>query len=162
MTNQIEYRKGDMFSHVPGYNTILAHGVNCQGVMGSGVAKTFKQKYPHAFQDYVKFICDNEYEGKTTLGDVCFSTSKVEFSDGDLILASMFTQEFYGRDNKVYISYEAFFKSFRLVADFYEESTIVMPKIGAGLGGGDWKIIECLMIAVLQFRPKVNVIVYEL
>lgn len=158
MANQIEYRKGDMFSHVPGYNTLLCHGVNCQGVMGSGVAKTFKQKYPRAFQDYVEYTKSYlENYSNAPLGEVCFTKG------GDnLTLACMFTQEFYGRDNKVYISYEAFFKSFLLVADFYEESTIVMPKIGAGLGGGDWEIIECLMIAVLQFRPKVNVIVYEL
>jgi O-acetyl-ADP-ribose deacetylase (regulator of RNase III) len=158
MTNQIEYRKGDLFSYVPGYNTILAHGVNCQGVMGSGVAKTFKQKYPEAFEDYLYYLkwFKNNYTPQP-LGKVCFTET-----EGKLVLASMFTQEFYGKDGKKYMSYEAFFGSFRKVADYYEESTIVMPKIGAGLGGGDWNIIEGLMNIILETRPKVNVIVFEL
>lgn len=156
MTNQIEYRKGDLFSYIPRHNTILSHGVNCQGVMGSGVAKTFKEKYPRAFKEYVGYV--NSYS-KTNelLGKVLFS------KDSDnLTLACMFTQEFYGRDGKKYMSYEAFFDAFCAVVDCYDESTIVMPKIGAGLGGGDWGIIEGLMKVILENRPKINVIVFEL
>jgi O-acetyl-ADP-ribose deacetylase (regulator of RNase III) len=158
MTNRIEYRKGDLFSYVPGYHTILAHGVNCQGVMGSGVAKTFKEKYPRAFDDYLHFLKGyKDNYSYAPLGEVCFT-------DGwpNLTLASMFTPEFYGKDGKKYMSYEAFFNSFRRVADHFEESTIVMPKIGAGLGGGDWDIIEGLINIILETRPKVNVIVFEL
>jgi O-acetyl-ADP-ribose deacetylase (regulator of RNase III) len=155
---RIEYLKGDLFSYVPGYNTILAHGVNCQGVMGSGVAKTFKEKYPQAFKDYLYYLkCFKDSLQIQPLGEVCFTETRDK-----LLLASMFTQEFYGKDGKKYMSYEAFFNSFRKVADHYEESTIVMPKIGAGLGGGDWNIIEGLMNIILDNRPKVNVIVFEL
>lgn len=158
MTNRIEYRKGDLFSYVPGYHTILAHGVNCQGVMGSGVAKTFKEKYPRAFDDYIHFLkCFKDNYSHAPLGEVCFT-----HVGNDLELVSMFTQEFYGKDGKKYMSYEAFFNSFRRVADYYEESTIVMPKIGAGLGGGDWEIIEGLINIILENRPKVDVIVFEL
>ena len=157
MTNRIEYRKGDLFSYVPGYHTILAHGVNCQGVMGSGVAKTFKEKYPRAFDDYIHFLkCFDNY-GCAPIGEVCFTRV-----GNDLTLASMFTQEFYGKDGKKYMSYEAFFNSFLQVADYFVESTIVMPKIGAGLGGGDWEIIEGLINIILENRPKVDVIVFEL
>jgi O-acetyl-ADP-ribose deacetylase (regulator of RNase III) len=159
MTNQIEYRKGDLFSYVPGYRTILAHGVNCQGVMGSGVAKTFKQKYPEAFEDYLYFLKKYKYEN-----DVApLGVSRLFYScSNDLLLASMFTQEFYGNDGRQYVNYEAFFDSFRKVADYYEDSTIIMPKIGAGLGGGDWRIIEGLMKIILETRPNVHVIVFEL
>jgi O-acetyl-ADP-ribose deacetylase (regulator of RNase III) len=159
MTNRIEYRKGDLFSYVPGYRTILAHGVNCQGVMGSGVAKTFKQKYPEAFEDYLYFFKKYKYEN-----DVApLGVSRLFYScSNDLLLASMFTQEFYGNDGRQYVNYEAFFDSFRKVADYYEDSTIIMPKIGAGLGGGDWGIIEGLMKIILETRPNVHVIVFEL
>lgn len=158
MTNRIEYRKGDLFSYVPGYNTILAHGVNCQGVMGSGVAKTFKEKYPQAFQDYVEYTKSYlENYSNAPLGEVCFTKG-----GENLTLACMFTQEFYGRDGKKYMSYEAFFNSFRKVADYHDASTIVMPKIGAGLGGGDWDIIEGLIGVILENRPRVDVIVFEL
>jgi hypothetical protein len=89
MTNRIEYLKGDLFSYVPGYRTILAHGVNCQGVMGSRVAKTFEQKYPEAFEDYLYFLKKYKYEN-----DIApLGVSRLFYScSNDLLLASMFTQ----------------------------------------------------------------------
>lgn len=31
----------------------LVNTVNCVGVMGKGIAKEFKEKYPEMFEDYV-------------------------------------------------------------------------------------------------------------
>lgn len=31
---------------------IIAHQVNCQGKMNSGVAKEVRQRYPHVYRDY--------------------------------------------------------------------------------------------------------------
>ena len=36
----------------------IIHQVNCQGIMGSGVAKSIKNKWYQAFEDY-KVVCDN-------------------------------------------------------------------------------------------------------
>ena len=33
---------------------IIAHGCNCQGVMGSGVARFLRDKYPQIFPEYAK------------------------------------------------------------------------------------------------------------
>lgn len=40
----------------------IAHCVNCQGVMGSGIAKTIKQNYPEIFDKY-KLLCDKSDRG---------------------------------------------------------------------------------------------------
>jgi len=72
---------------------IIAHGCNCQGVMGAGVAKRLRTKWPEIFKPH-KTICDvyktNQDE---LLGQVCF----VEISN-DLIIANIFSQKFYGND----------------------------------------------------------------
>lgn len=31
---------------------VIVHQVNCQGVMGSGVARQVREKYPYVFQKY--------------------------------------------------------------------------------------------------------------
>lgn len=36
---------------------ILGHQVNCQGVMGSGIAKILRDRYPNLYPEYKKY-CD--------------------------------------------------------------------------------------------------------
>ena len=40
---------------------ILAHQVNCMGIMGSGIAKQIKDKYPEVFEQYRKFFVNNKF-----------------------------------------------------------------------------------------------------
>jgi O-acetyl-ADP-ribose deacetylase (regulator of RNase III) len=44
----------------------FAHGCNCAGAMGKGIAVQFKAKYPKMYSEY-KNLCK---EGKFNLGDV--------------------------------------------------------------------------------------------
>src|SRR5437660_10363023 len=48
MTN-IQYQKGDIFESNA---QVIVNTVNCQGVMGKGLALAFKQKYPAMFNVY--------------------------------------------------------------------------------------------------------------
>ena len=45
----IEFTKGDMFK-IP--VDVRVNTVNCEGVMGAGVALAFKNRYPDMFKDY--------------------------------------------------------------------------------------------------------------
>ena len=65
---------------------IICHQVNEYGVMGAGIAKKIKEKYPKAFEDYVKAI----KEAASKCKDLpLFALSKQP--DG-VIVANMFTQ----------------------------------------------------------------------
>lgn len=45
----IEYRQGDLFTAgLPA----LAHGCNCQGVMGAGIAVQFRDRWPGMYEAY--------------------------------------------------------------------------------------------------------------
>ena len=48
MTTQ--FVSGDLFAY-PGLEAI-AHGCNCMGVMGHGIAVEFKKRYPEMFRQY--------------------------------------------------------------------------------------------------------------
>ena len=109
----------------------IAHGVNCQGVMGSGVARALYDKWPEVKEDYLKFK-DME------LGVV--QTVQVEPS---LYVVNCFTQEHYGRDGRRYASPEAISEALDRVCNFVRKSPflpeeIYLPRIGCGLGGLDW------------------------
>lgn len=142
MSSEIKYKVGNLFTdYAPDKKTILVHGCNAQGVMGSGVARTFKDAYPAAFNTYCKDTHDtirNERVG-------CVGTNSYYQFDPSLLLASAITQQYYGREEKKYVSYDAIFACFTDIFDVaisqkYEQ--VIFPLIGSGLGGGDWLVIE--------------------
>jgi O-acetyl-ADP-ribose deacetylase (regulator of RNase III) len=143
----IEYRKGNLLDVQYG---VIAHGVNCQGVMGSGVALAVRQKYPQAYEDYRNFCASNILGGSASLlGEVQCSTEK------NIVVANCFTQNFYGT-GKRQVNYEAVAKCFESLNQ--QTDRVNIPKIGAGLGGGDWKVIE----AIINSEFKGDVVVWEL
>jgi O-acetyl-ADP-ribose deacetylase (regulator of RNase III) len=120
----INYINGDLLKVTVG---IIAHGCNAQGVMGSGVARSIRTKYPEAYLDYLLM--------PKKLGEV----SLVQVSK-NLQVASCITQQFYGRDPKVqYVSYPAIEECFSKLP---KDIPIHIPKIGAGLANGDWEVIS--------------------
>ena len=110
---------------------IIVHQVNCQGVMGSGVAKQIKAKYPKVFEIY-KQVCDTT----NPLGKLLRVPTN---DDKTQWIYNLFTQDKYGRD-KCHTDYEALQNCFNEISEFNKPNRrIAMPyKIGCGLGGGDW------------------------
>jgi O-acetyl-ADP-ribose deacetylase (regulator of RNase III) len=143
----IKYIQGDLFETEA---DIIAHGCNAQGVMGSGVAKTIRDKYPEAYHEYRRWHEDYGLE----LGSVVWATSNKKH------IANCITQEYYGRDGRVYVDYLAV-RNCMMKIYLYSLTTpvlsVAMPRIGAGLGGGDWNKIE--QIINEEFKDK-EVLVY--
>ena len=50
----VEFVKDDLFA-VDAH--VISHGVNCQGMMGAGIAKAFRARYPDMYSEY-KRVCD--------------------------------------------------------------------------------------------------------
>ena len=79
---------------------IIGHQVNCQGVMGSGVALQVKKKYPRVFNMYKDLVSSYvviEEDRKQLMGKTQFVSV-----GSDKWVANMFGQFNYGRDNKQY------------------------------------------------------------
>lgn len=135
----IEYLKKDISTIDRG---VVAHGTNCCGVMGSGVAKALRDKYPTIFNLY-KMMCDTHMSTHIELlGKVCFVDVGLEVTPNtELIIANCFTQESYGRDGKRYADLHAVRTSVGLSTALAVELGLpfYMPKIGCGLGGLSWE-----------------------
>ncbi len=149
----IEYKKGNICDITCG---VIAHGCNAQGVMGAGVAKALKDKYPRVFYSYGEHY---QYYPQDLLGtvDLC------KIND-DLYVANCITQEYYGRAPEIqYVSYEAVsscFQSLRAsLAKHNKHYEIHIPKLGAGLGGGNWEIIAGIIQVAM---PNHKFICWEL
>lgn len=150
----ITYIKGDLFAD---NHPVIAHGCNCQGVMGSGIAKIVKEKFPTVFSRY-KELCDSyhdkPWQWQHPLGHCQFLPI-----EGGRVIVNCFTQDKFGPGKQV--SYDAVDSCMYSLAVFLEgtDEYLAMPKIGAGLGGGEWSIIE----AIINYRLKdADVRIYEL
>jgi O-acetyl-ADP-ribose deacetylase (regulator of RNase III) len=142
---KIEYVSGDLFD--TSIKTIV-HGCNAQGVMGAGVARIIRDRYPEAYHTY-KAIYDSK---GLSLGAVYYSESN------NKIILHAITQQFYGRGGKRYTSYDAIAEAMSAINSM-NISEIAMPRIGAGLGGGDWNVIAAIIESELK---RVKPYVYTL
>lgn len=153
----IKFETGNLLT---GDYSFIVHQVNCKGVMGAGLAKQIREKYPFVYWDYKKAL---DYEN-ATLGHIV--VSHVSGLNGKMII-SMFAQDGYGRDRR-YTDYSAFKKCLDVLArevnDYSTETfpTIAFPYgIGCGLAGGDWYIILG-MIKDFSEKVKQQVIIVSL
>lgn len=147
----IKYIKGDLLQS---NCQLLCHGVNCSGGFGSGLAGQIAKKYPRVRELYYKKY---NYEG-WQLGEVQFVRIK-----NSLFIANCATQKYYGRGVQQYVDYNAIETCLREVFSFANENqlSVGLPKIGCGLGGGDWLIVKELINKLSVIYNRLDIVVYE-
>lgn len=122
---------------------IICHQVNCMGVMGSGLAKQIRDKWPDVYKNYSLLFFYTKKED--LLGD--FQFVKINNS---LEVVNVFGQFNYGKDKKQ-TDYAALDKAFLKMSRYknhfkFKEWPIYFPhRFGCGLAGGDWTIVEPLI-----------------
>ena len=145
----VTYKKGNLLES---NCDIIVHQVNCKRVMGSGIAKQIRDKWPQVYNDYCNFI-DIGYDNKhfdwssNILGHICWTEI-----DKDKYVVDFFSQDTYYPRGECHTDYYAFekccYKLKRMLKRLNMEKCVIgFPyKIGCGLAGGDWstvsKIIE--------------------
>lgn len=139
---------------------IVVHGVNCKRVMNSGVAKAIRTKWPIAYDTYLSSL-----GSEMVLGNIQI----VEIKNSQLYVVNAFTQMGYGRNpGTKYVSYDAIYDCFHLLGKYLLDLPvnknfvqaakfgIYIPRIGAGLGGGNWSAIEPIIVDGLAEARKYN------
>lgn len=118
---------------------IIAHQVNCQGVMGAGLAKQIKTKYPIVYQEYLQLY---KRQRPVELLGQCLA---VPVNNSDIFVANLFGQLSYGKGTRQ-TDYEALEKSLKQLKEFMVTSnlhSLALPhNLGCGLAGGDWNIVR--------------------
>jgi len=147
--NKINYVKGDATNPIGDGVKILAHIVNNKNRWGAGFVLAISKKWsePEKIYRSLKFL---------RLGNVDY----VNVGE-NIFVANMIAQHGTGRDENgdIPLRYCALVECLQNVNEFADamNATIHMPKIGSGLAGGDWKVIE----QIIRECTSVPVTVYE-
>lgn len=127
-----------------------AHGCNCAGAMGKGIALQFKNKFPEMYLEY-KRLCK---EGSFFLGDVF----AYNYDNGTVFnLGTQATWKTKADINAIEIALINMLTRARLGNIL----KIALPKIGAGLGGLNWNDVKLIMEKVAKDYPDIDLFVVE-
>jgi O-acetyl-ADP-ribose deacetylase (regulator of RNase III) len=132
----VEYVSGDLFVNRVKAEA-FAHGCNCAGSMGAGIAVGFKDRYPAMFTEF-KRRCKAK-PPQFTLGDVFLWRE-----DSKPAVFNLGTQPRPGR-GATYVIVEEALRTLRAAADEAGITSIAMPRIAAGYGGLSWKKVKALI-----------------
>jgi O-acetyl-ADP-ribose deacetylase (regulator of RNase III) len=128
---KIEYRYGDLTNTDAKY---IAHCVNAQGKMNSGVAKAIRQKFPRAYEIYMQAHEEHRLILGSVIGADC----------GTHTILNIVGQDRYGYDGAKYVYYVALRKGVRLINGNITDA-VAFPFIGCGLAGGDWQLVSAII-----------------
>lgn len=137
----IRYIKGDLVRDAQDFD-VIAHCCNCFCTMGAGIAPQIKAKFPEAY----------EVDCKTAKGDIN-KLGTISYTENTKpIVVNLYGQYDYTgrRSGKMDLDYDALRKSLVLMQEKFKGKMMAMPKIGAGLAGGDWKKIEGIIEDVMR------------
>jgi O-acetyl-ADP-ribose deacetylase (regulator of RNase III) len=141
---------------------IIVQSVNHKGVMGAGLAREIKTKYPDISSSYIHMCNTHNFRSIMRNGLVYFYTA-IE-SDGSVKqIASVFGQESYGIDKR-HTNYISLMNGIMWVLEYAESQgySVAIPYgIGCGLGGGVWDIVILLLKDILVYYPDVDVYIYK-
>jgi O-acetyl-ADP-ribose deacetylase (regulator of RNase III) len=134
-----EYKVGNIFDTT---QSVIGHGVNCQGAFGAGLAKQIAIRFPAAKKEYIEKF----HEEGWRLGDtqIVFCAARDRKVNSKYI-SNMATQEYYGRSaNVVYVDYQAVSTCLARTLEFCKVNSIglAIPRIGCGLANGNWHLIN--------------------
>lgn len=130
---------------------VFIHSQNCQNTWGAGFAVQAKKTFPELYQADMATLKGS----KSKLGD--FTKSDIQRLGFRIIGVNIYGQynygpkEFSAKDEAETrkIRYAAIREALTKVHAAYGDVKYLMPRIGAGLAGGDWKVIEGIINEVM-------------
>ncbi|MCL6318735.1 hypothetical protein EXT67_20750 [Pectobacterium atrosepticum] len=152
---KLRYKVGNLITAAQsGEVNVIAHGCNCLNTMKSGIAPDIAKAFPEAWAA----------DRMTVKGDRAkLGTLSSAFSTNGLLVYNLYSQyTFTGRkEGKMDLDYWALRSALSAMAvSLHAECRILdmsthdlkigLPKIGAGLAGGDWAIISKIIESRLR------------
>lgn len=154
----IAYQVGDATRPIGAGPRVIVHVCNDVGAWGKGFVVALSKRWKSPEESFRRWHKDGGSE-PFELGQVQF----VEF-EPELWVANLIGQrDIFNKDDVPPVRYDAIRTGLRRVAAFAKEhnATIHMPRIGAGLAGGDWKVISDIIDDELV-NAGLSVTVYDL
>ena len=147
-----EVTAGDgLFDPALGPAAAYAHGVNCHGLMGAGIAVEFRDRYPRMYTEYRR-RCN---ERLIRPGDVMHWVVP-----GQPVIYNLATQDEPG-PAATSVAIYASVKRMALDATLRGIGEIRLPRIGCGIGGLKWENVRHqLDLATFTFGVALTVVTF--
>ena len=135
----------------------LVNPVNCVGVMGAGLAKQFKRKFPLNFNWYAS-ACN---VGKMVMGEVLVNDFQA-YNDSQIHRYIVnFPTKIHWRDRSAnYFGIETGLWDLDEKIEAMGIKSIAIPPLGCGLGGLRWEDVKSVIECILD-NDNVEVHIYE-
>lgn len=148
------FKSGDLFQERA---EAVVNTVNCVGVMGKGVALEFKKRWPENFRAY-KRLCD---QGGLRPGKMfIFENADMFDPCGRRFLVNFPTKDHWREGSRLEFIEDGVDD---LVLQIHRLTirSIVMPPLGCGNGGLEWKTVKAILSRKLGFLEGVDIAVFE-
>jgi len=160
----IKYCIGDATEPQGAGSKLIAHVCNDEGKWGAGFVLALSHKFPAVEAEYRKLYAAQNGQ-RLTLGSVQFVT----VVPGNLFVANMIGQRGIKKmkdgstDECPPIRYPALFTCLEELCKFAQanSASIHAPRFGAGLAGGDWRVVEAMLEKICS-KAGVDVTIYDL
>jgi O-acetyl-ADP-ribose deacetylase (regulator of RNase III) len=164
---KFNYIEGDLIKLAKeGKFDVITHGCNCLSTMGAGIAPQMAKAF-----GCDKFEMELIGPDINKLGNIDYQTMvlgenavwsledfKNNRNEPELIVINSYTQYHYGGQKP--LDYEALTLCLRKINHQFKGKHIGLPKIGAGLAGGNWNRIEHIIQTELK-DMEVSVVIYK-
>ena len=129
-------RNGDLFTTDL---TVIGHGVNTVGVMGAGVARVVRYKFPETYKAYVKGC---------HLNIITPGVSMPGPKENGKIIMNIASQKLPGADAKLSWLATAVECAIDICQNSFNIHSMAIPQIGCGIGGLEWPDVEKILLAL--------------
>lgn len=152
---EIKYVKGDATKPIGDGVKLIVHICNDRGGWGAGFVRAISARWAKPEREYRAWYKGLEYD---------FCMGKVQFVElpGNLYVVNMVAQQGYlSASNPKPICYDSLRKCLEHVAEEAKNmgASVHMPRIGTGLAGGEWSLVERIVTETLS---EISVTVYDL
>lgn len=171
----INYVDGDLIKLAKeGQFDVIVHGCNCHSKMGAGIAPQMAKAF-----GCDRFAMEMWGSDINKLGNIDYQTgvlsenaiwwpedTKINRNEPELTVVNAYTQFNYGRNHadgdQKPVDYAAIEMCMKKINMVFAGKHIGMPKIGAGLAGGDWNHIALIInnelrdcrVTVVNYKPE--------
>ena len=141
----MQYMNGNILNVEHG---IICQQVNCKLVMGAGLAKQIRDKWPRVYTEYRSMVSTRSCHrlGKCQI---------IEVTTRKLYVANLFGQYAYGGSIKKHTNYSALTQALQELSSWHKNNChssfpVWVPyRLGCGLAGGDWEMVQSILFQIL-------------
>lgn len=144
--------KGDLLKlYEDGEVDHIGHCCNCQGVMGSGIALSIKTDYPEAYNSYKTF---------EELNGLFLGSCSTWMGIWNLHAQNLYHKQ--GDPSGRFVDYDAIYTCLETMrGNIGNDERIGFPyKMGSERAGGDWNVIEAMIVSVFK-DTDVEIVIVE-